>query len=80
MELTDLRQLITEVASEDLDSELGFLTGFVIVAEWAGKDGQRRLTATARDVNDDAPALWTVKGWLYQALDQADCDDEDGGD
>jgi hypothetical protein len=72
-----LRAAIQEVVSDDLERNHGYLVGCVIVAEWADENDARWLTATARDVNGDSPAIWTVKGWLVQALDQADSEGDE---
>jgi hypothetical protein len=74
-DIEQLRGAIAAVVSEDLDQDHGYLTGFVVVCEWSGADGTRWLTATARDASDEEPPVWTVKGWLCQALDQADEDE-----
>ena len=72
-ELRRIREALEGPVREYAEVE-GVLTGFVVLAEWSAPDGQRWITKTAGDVNDEGPAIWTVKGWLYHALDTAQRD------
>lgn len=83
--LSDLRSALQEHLPNDGD-DLGVLTGYVVVAQWSDGEGDIWLTKTAGDINDDGPPTWTVKGWLYHALETAqrdadadyDIEDDDG--
>jgi len=77
MSLQEIRHGLAEQvpATWEDDGEEAVLVGYVIVAEWAGTEGKRWLTATAGDINDEEPAPWTVKGWLGHALDNAEGDE-----
>lgn len=72
----DVAQQLEELAdgADAPESELGVLTGYVVIAQWRGADGGEWLTKTAGDINDEPPAIWTVKGLLYHALDTAQRD------
>jgi hypothetical protein len=78
-ELRHLREAIEPAIREHADME-GVLTGFVVIAEWSEPDGDRWITKTAGDLNDDGPPIWTVKGWLYHALDTAQRDADEATD
>lgn len=73
--LSDLREALqAHLPSETDGDSLGVLTGFVVVAQWSAPDGDIWLTKTAGDINDEGPPIWTVKGWLFHALDTAQRD------
>lgn len=81
--LAELRELLQDHLTTQEDcTELGVLRGYVVLAEWSDSDGLQWITSTAGDINDDAPAIWTVKGWLYHALemDTRHHDEDDDGD
>ncbi len=77
--LRDLREALEEHLPNDGES-LGLLTGYVVIAQFSEADGQVWLTKTAGDINDEGPPIWTVKGWLWHALEtmQRDADHEHG--
>jgi hypothetical protein len=79
--LADLRTSLQEHLPNPGD-DLGVLTGYVVIAQWNAGDGSEWLTKTAGDINDDGPAIWTIKGWLYHALEtaQRDADAATGDD
>lgn len=77
--LGDLRDALQEHLPNDGD-DLGVLTGYVIVAQWSDASGDEWLTKTAGTINDDGPAIWQVKGWLYHALDTAQRDADNAAD
>jgi hypothetical protein len=80
-DLPKLREALqSTVNHEDEEFDGAVLTGYVVIAEWAKPDGTRWLTKTAGDLNDEGPGVWTVKGWLYHALDTAQRDADLYGD
>lgn len=68
--LNELREALQRVVGDDAVPDK-VLTGYIVVAEWSGADGERWLTQTAGDVNDEGPPVWTVEGWLWHALQSA---------
>lgn len=52
--------------------ELGLLTGYVLVAQFADGEGEEWLATTAADINDQGASPWAVKGWLCHALDHVE--------
>lgn len=74
-DLPQLREALQQsINHDDPQFDGAMLTGYVVVAEWAMPDGERWLTKTAGDLNDDGPSIWTVKGWLCHALETAQRD------
>lgn len=74
MILQALRTAIESVvgAFEFQTDEAVVLTGFYVIAEWSTADGEKWLTRTHGDLNDEGLADWTAKGFLKYALDAVD--------
>lgn len=80
--LAPLREALQDhlpVDEDEEDESLGVLTGYVVLAQFSDADGREWMTRTAGTINDEGPSIWTVKGWLYHALDtvQRDADEEE---
>lgn len=74
-DLPKLREALQATLNEDdEDFDGAVITGYVVIAEWSASDGERWLSRAAGDLNDEGPPIWTVKGWLYHALDTAQRD------
>jgi hypothetical protein len=74
--LRSIREGLAETVNQDLEdfADGAILTGYVVIAEWSTTDGQRWITKTAGDLNDEGPPVWTVEGWLWHALTTAQRD------
>ena len=58
-----------QVSQEDngrLDSAV--LVGWVVVAEWVGRDGTRTLTRMSGTPGGAVPPEWQTRGYLHEAL------------
>lgn len=75
----ELRQALQELIPAP-DENLGVLKGYVIISEWDKGGGAGCLTRTSGDINDEAPAPWTLEGWLWHGLHFNPDDPDDGGD
>lgn len=85
-ELREIREALEQPIRNYADLDGAMLVGWVVLGEWSDPEGERWITKTAGDVNDANPPIWTVKGWLYHALDtaqrdsDADSEEEPDGD
>lgn len=52
----------------EVEGERAIVTGWCMVAEWFGPDGNRFLSIYAGDGNASDVPVWTVQGWLQGAL------------
>lgn len=80
--LEEIRTALQSVLVDEEDpEELGVLTGYIVIGQWAAPDGGEWFTRHAGNVNDDPASSWACKGWLTHALDSVDAvtveEDED---
>ena len=56
----------SQEANGRLDSSI--LVGWVVVAEWLGRDGTRTLTRISGTPGGAVPPEWQTRGYLHEAL------------
>lgn len=70
----DIPKALTDTLQDhavEVDGERAIVTGWVMVAEWFGSDGNRFLSVYGGDGNGDAIPVWTAQGYLNGGLQRA---------
>ena len=57
---------VSQEGNGRLDSAV--LVGWVVVAEWVGRDGTRTLTRMSGTPGGAVPPEWQTRGYLHEAL------------
>lgn len=70
-----VQRALHEGSSDDIAGNV--VTGWVLIAESMGPDGERWLSRVSGGAAGGAPPTWTAQGWLFNALHERGWTDDE---